>query len=88
MTLRQEAYAMIDSLPDDESLKFFIDMIRRFNSLSEKAGHLSGQQSPRDEKRQAFLHMEELKKKYHFPKDYDYEEVRRENVEQKYGCVN
>ena len=29
MTLRQEAYAMIDSLPDDDSVKFFIDMIKR-----------------------------------------------------------
>lgn len=88
MTLRQEAYAMIDSLPDDESLKFFIDMIRRFNLVAKKAGPLTEQQSPVSEKRQAFLHMEELKKKYPFPKDYDYEEVRRENMEQRYGCVN
>ena len=26
MTLRQEAHAMIDSLPDDDSVKFFIDL--------------------------------------------------------------
>ena len=32
MTLRQKAYAMIDSLPDDDSIRFFIDMIRQFNT--------------------------------------------------------
>lgn len=88
MTLRQEAYAMIDSLPDDESLSFFIEMIRRFNLVVKKEGHLSEQQSGISEKRQAFLHMEELKKKYPFPKDYDYEEVRKENMERRYGCIN
>ena len=35
MTLRQEAYAMIDSLQDDDSLRFFIDMIRRFNDFED-----------------------------------------------------
>lgn len=88
MTLRQEAYAMIDSLPDDESLSFFIEMIRRFNLVVKKEGHLPEQQSGILEKRQAFLHMEELKKKYPFPKDYDYEEVRKENMERRYGCIN
>lgn len=88
MTLKQEAYNMIDSLPDDESLKFFIDMIRRFNLVAKKAEHISEQQKPLSEKRQAFLHMEELKKKYPFPKDYNFEAVRRENMEQKYGCTN
>ena len=34
MTLRQEAYAVLDSLPDDDSVKFFIDMIRRYNVVS------------------------------------------------------
>lgn len=53
---------MIDSLPDDESLKFFIDMIRRFNLVAKKAEHISEQRQPLSEKRQAFLHMEELKK--------------------------
>lgn len=36
MTLRQEAYAMIDSLPDDDSIRFFIDMIRQFNAVTKK----------------------------------------------------
>ncbi len=88
MTLRQEAYAMIDSLPDDDSVKFFIDMIRRFNAVSRRTEEISGAQNSFSEKRQAFLHMEELKKKYPFPKDYDYEQVRREAMEEKYGCVN
>ena len=34
MTLRQEAYAVLDSLPDDDSVKLFIDMIRRYNVVS------------------------------------------------------
>lgn len=41
MTLRQEAYAVIDSLPDDDSVKFFIDMIRRFNEVAGKAEKIS-----------------------------------------------
>lgn len=88
MTLRQEAYAMIDSLPDDDSVKFFIDMIRRFNVVTRKTEKKSEIQSSLSEKRQAFLHMEELKKKYTFPKDYDYEQIRKEAMEEKYGCVN
>lgn len=88
MTLRQEAYAVIDSLPDDDSVKFFIDMIRRFNAVAGKTEEISDNQNLILEKRQAFLHMEELKKKYPFPKDYDYEQIRTEAMEEKYGCVN
>ncbi|MCM1127953.1 MAG: hypothetical protein NC429_15980 [Lachnospiraceae bacterium] len=88
MTLRQETYAMIDSLPDDDSIKFFIDMIRRFNVVTGRTEKITGSQNSFSEKRQAFLHMEELRKKYPFPKDYDYEQVRREAVEEKYGCTN
>ncbi len=84
MTLKQEAYAVIDSLPDDDSVKFFIDMIRRFNVVAGKTEKISENK----EKRQAFLHMEELKKKYPFPKDYDCEQIRREAMEEKYGCIN
>ena len=78
MTLRQEAHAMIDSLPDDDSLRFFIDMIRQFNVITTKMRQMPEPQNFPSEKRQAFLHMEELKKKYPFPKDYDYEQVRTE----------
>ncbi len=88
MTLRQEAYAMIDSLPDDDSIRFFIDMIRQFNVVTKKTEQIFETEKSLSEKRQAFLHMEEMKQKYPFPKDYDYEQVRRENMEEKYGCVN
>ncbi len=88
MTLRQEAYAMIDALPDDDSIRFFIDMIRRFNVVSKKPVQVIETQNPLSEKRQAFLHMEEMKKMHPFPKDYDYEQVRRESMEEKYGCIN
>ncbi len=80
MTLRQEAYAMIDSLPDDNSIKFFIEMIKRFNIVTKNTEKISETQNPVAEKRQAFLHMEELKKKYPFPKDYGYEQVGREAI--------
>lgn len=88
MTLRQEAYAMIDSLPDDDSVKFFIDMIRRFNVVTRRTQEIPEAQNSFSEKRQVFLHMEELKRKYPLPKDYDYEQVRREAMEEKYDCVN
>ena len=61
MTLRQEAYAMIDSLPDDNSIKFFIEMIKRFNIVTKNTEKISETQNPVAEKRQVFLHMEELK---------------------------
>ncbi|MDE7206370.1 MAG: hypothetical protein K2N90_04310 [Lachnospiraceae bacterium] len=88
MTLRQEAYAMIDSLPDDDRIRFFIDMIRQFNVVTKKTEQTFETEKSLSKKRQAFLHMEEMKQKYPFPKDYDYEQVRRENMEEKYGCVN
>ncbi|MCM1386955.1 MAG: hypothetical protein NC231_06485 [Bacillus sp. (in: Bacteria)] len=88
MTLRQEAYAMIDALPDDDSIQFFIDMIKQFNSVMKKNKRMSEVQNTVSGKRQAFLHMEEMKKKYPFPADYDYEQVRREAMEEKYGCIN
>ena len=88
MTLRQEAYAMIDSLPDDDSVKFFIDLIRQFNVITRRTEEIPKAQNSFSEKRQAFLHMEELKRKYPFPKDYDYEQVRKEAMKEKYGCVN
>ena len=88
MTLRQEAYAMIDSLPDDDSVKFFIDMIKRFNVVTRKTEEIPESKKSFSEKRQAFLHMEELKRKYPFPKNYDYEQGRREAMEERYGRVN
>ena len=88
MTLKQEAYAVIDSLPDDDSVKFFIDMIKRYNVVVERREKMFETQNSLSEKRQAFLHMEELKKKYPFPKDYDCEQIRREAMEEKYGCIN
>lgn len=86
MTLRQEAYAMIDSLPDDDSIRFVIDIIKQFNVVTKKQGQKSEPQNLSSEKRQAFLNMEELKKQYPFSNDY--EQVRRETMEEKYGCVN
>lgn len=88
MTLRQEAYAMIDALPDDDSIRFFIDIIRRFNIVAKKTERIPETQNQLSEKMQAFLHMEEMKKKYPFPKDYDYEQARRESMEKKYGRIN
>ena len=49
-------------------------MIKRFNVVTGKTEKISEAQNLFPEKRQAFLHMEEMKKKYPFPKDYDYEQ--------------
>lgn len=62
MTLRQEAHAMIDSLPNDDSIRFFIEMIRQFNIVTRKTEQTPALQTSTSEKRQAFLRMEELKK--------------------------
>lgn len=60
MTLRQEAYSMIDSLPDDDSAKSFIDMMKRFNVVVGKTENISETQNSLSEKSQAFLHMGDL----------------------------
>ncbi len=88
MTLKQEAYSMIDSLPDDDSIQFFIDMIKHFNSVVKKNAKLSEKSDEISEKRQAFLRMEEMKKTNPFPKNYDYEKVREEAMGEKYGRFN
>lgn len=88
MTLRQEAYSMIDSLPDDDSIQFFIDMIKQFNSVVKKKEKLQEKSYEISEKRQAFLRMEEMKKTNLFPKNYDYEKVREEAMAEKYGRFN
>ena len=76
MTLRQEAHAMIDSLPNDDSIRFFIEMIRQFNIVTRKTEQTPALQTSTSEKRQDFLRMEELKKQNPFNKDYVYEMVR------------
>ena len=79
---------MIDSLPDDESIQFFIDMIKQFNAVvrnKEKGESVQADISP---KRQAFLRMEERKKNNPFPKDYDCDAVRKEAMAEKYGRFN
>ncbi|MBR1599373.1 MAG: hypothetical protein IJ661_10765 [Lachnospiraceae bacterium] len=88
MTLRQEAYSMIDSLPDDDSIQFFIDMIKQFNLVVKNKSKLSEKSDEASEKRQAFLRMEEMKKTHPFPKNYDYEKVREEAMAEKYGRFN
>lgn len=79
---------MIDSLPDDDSVKFFIDMIRRFNVVARKIEEIFENQNSISEKRQVFLHMEELKKQYSFPKGYDYEQIRREAMGENYVMLS
>ena len=86
MTLKQEAYALIDTLPDDDSLLFFIDMIKRFRAITKNND--SDESLNNDAKRKAFLHMEEMKKNNPFPKDYDYARVIEEAVTEKYGSTN
>lgn len=69
-------------------MRVLIDMIRRFNVVTRRTEEIPKAQNSSSEKRQAFLHMEELKRKYPFPKDYDYEQARREAMEEKYGRIN
>lgn len=59
--------------------------LKVFRFVTKKTEEIPDSKNSFSEKRQAFLHMEELKKKYLFPKDYDYEQVRREAMGEKYG---
>lgn len=88
MTLKQEAYEKIDSLPNDESIRFVINIIDQFKAAINRTAVDVGEEDVLSAKRQAFLHMEEMKKKRPFPPDYDYEKARDEAVAEKYGCVD
>ena len=82
MTLRQEAYAMINDL-DEDSLQTVIEMIRSVKpDVAQKVEEESLQRS-----RKAFEHLEELRKQayLYIPKDFDYEAARAEAMEEKYG---
>ena len=82
MTLRQEAYAMIDDL-DEDSLQTVIETIRSVKpDVAAKVERESLQKSQR-----AFERLEELRKQAYLyvPKDFDYEAARAEAMEEKYG---
>ena len=82
MTLKQEAYTMIDDL-DEDSLQTVIEMIRNVKpDVVEKVEAESLQQS-----RKAFEHLEEIRKQAYLyvPRDFDYETEWAEAMEEKYG---
>lgn len=84
VTLKQEAHSMIDELQDEESVRFFVTMLRQYKDLNRRRA--AGPVSETGAKKQAYKHMEEMKKATGYPKNYDYEQVRREAMTEKYGC--
>lgn len=86
MTLKQEAHSMIEELQDEESVQFFVTMLRQYKTLSRR--RTSDSLPEPVAKRQAYKRMEEMKKAAGYPKNYDYEQVRREAMTGKYGSSN
>lgn len=81
MTLKQEAHSMIDELQDEESVRFFVTMLRQYKNLNSR--RTSSSSTEMRSKKQAFKHMEEMKKAAGYPKNYDFEQVRREAMAEK-----
>ena len=84
MTLRQEAHSMIDALPSDASLRYVIEMMRNFSRFSDDNA-VAQQNQEKRRKLDALNHMEELRRQYPIPRDYDFDQARREAMEEKYG---
>ncbi|MBQ7593768.1 MAG: hypothetical protein IJU48_05385 [Synergistaceae bacterium] len=90
MTLKEEAYALIDKLPD----KVMEDVLR---SLKEKDNDPRTWETPEQEKereareleerREAFRWMEEMRKKKPLLIPENYEEVYADVMAEKYGLV-
>lgn len=74
---------MIDALPSEASLRYVIEVIRVFSRFLDDES-ASGQVKNADRKRMALAHMEELRQQYPIPKDYDYEQARRDATEERY----
>ena len=82
MSVRQEAYSKIDSLPDDDSIRMIIGMIDQYQK------YIDAKNDAKKKKMAAFSELEKLKKELSFPENYDYDKARREAVNEKYGSVN
>ena len=83
MTLKQEAHSIIEELQDEESVRFFVTMLRQYKDLSRS--RTSGSPPEMRTKKQAFMHMEAMKKAAGYPKNYNYEQVCREAMAEKPG---
>lgn len=81
MTLQQEAYEKIMKLPED-SIRLFIVMA---DEIARQKGISSVLDEDLKRKQKAFQEMEDMRKKSPFPKDFNYEEARKEAVYEKYG---
>ena len=79
MTLKQQAYTLIDAMGEDELRAWIFLIGKRESAIQEKTA------PNRDDKWQAFLELEAWKKRNPFPDNYDCEAARREAMEEKYG---
>ena len=82
MTVREEAYGLIDQLPED-SVRAIIQIMVRMAPAKKKEQFSSAVLSP---KKKAFLELQEMRKeaaKYHFSAD-----ERASGLEEKYGAFH
>lgn len=80
MTLRQTAHAMIDSISDDNDIRFLIEIMGRLRIVDAP--------SPSNVKKEALRAMEQLRTLYPMPTDLDYDKEREIAMEEKYGCLD
>ena len=80
MTIRQTAHAMIDAIPNDDDIRFLIEIMGRLRFVKDP--------SPTDIKKNALLAMEELRAQYPIPSDLDYDTERGIALKEKYGSLD
>ena len=82
MTLRQEAYGLIDTLPDD-CIRIIIRLMYKMESRKPVSLDL-----PDERKLNAFLELEQMRKSMVLPEDFYPEKELQEALDEKYGCVD
>ncbi len=80
MTIRQTAHAMIDSIPNDDDIRFLIEIMGRLRFVNAP--------SSTDVKKNALLAMEKLRSQYPVPSDLDYDTEREIALKKKYGSLD
>ena len=82
MTIQQEAYEKINTLPDD-TVRLLIEIMNKF--IHAESTQTVEKTSAKSEKLLAFERLEEMKKNSPVPKDFDFVKAREEAMKEKYG---
>ena len=76
VTIKQEAYRLIDSLPED-SIRIIVQLMYKMEPANNRVP------GSKDKKMQAFYELEKMRKEMSFPKDFDPEKELQEAIDER-----